>query len=338
MGLGPAAAARAEQRPGRGRHGRDPQPAAGLPGAPRRRDPREVRRCVGLDDPRQARIAPDRDVRGDGAGRAARGLRRRREPGAGGGRPTARPTAARGPRPPRRPGPLPHPHGGARRRRPPGGGDAGRGRGHGDVERAPRAACAQGVRRARRGPRRHRDRLRARAPDGPRSRLAARRGRLERAAVALADARGHELRAAGRPRRHPMAVPRRGRPGRALPPWPPLGRRRRGPRSLPAGRARSAGRHARRRLPAAPDDRPEARVLQHGRPDGRLRVAAARRRRGDPARAGGRGAVRRRRRRPGEDRVAARLGRGARAVRPEPADPKSGTAEFKATAVRLETV
>ena len=44
-----------------------------------------------------------------------------------------------------------------------------------------------------------------------------RRGRLERAAHALADARRHELRPARGARRHPVAVPRRDRPGRPVP-------------------------------------------------------------------------------------------------------------------------
>ena len=261
---------------------------------------------------RRARAPSDRDVRGDGARRAEGRLRRRREPGAGRGRPAAGPAPARGARPSRRPGPLPHAHGAARRRRPPGGGDAGRGRGHRHLERAPRAARAQGVRRAGRRPRRHRDRLRARSAPRLRARLARGRGRLERAALALADACRDELRPARGARRHPVAVRGRGRPGRALHPRPALGRRRRGPRTVPAGRARPAGGRARRRLPAAPHDRPPARVLQHRRPDQRLRVAAPRRRRGDPARARGRRALRRRRRRPGADRLAARLGRGAR--------------------------
>ena len=94
------------------------------------------------------RAPPDRDVRGDGARRAEGRLRRRREPGAGRGGPAAGPAPARGARPSRRPGPLPHAHRRARRRRPPGRGDAGRGRGHRHLERAPCAARAQGVRRA----------------------------------------------------------------------------------------------------------------------------------------------------------------------------------------------
>ena len=44
------------------------------------------------------------------------------------------------------------------------------------------------------------------------------------------------------------------------------------------GRARPAGRQARRRLPDPPDDRPPPRLVQHRRPDRRLHVAAATRR------------------------------------------------------------
>ena len=72
--LGPEPAARPEQRPGRRRHGRDPEQAARLPGH------RARRRGAGASSSRpgastiqpQLRLAPDRDVRGDGARRAAR--------------------------------------------------------------------------------------------------------------------------------------------------------------------------------------------------------------------------------------------------------------------------
>ena len=90
-----AAAARPEQRAGRRRHGRDPEQAAGLPGRGGRGGPREVRRRLGRDRAAGEGPAPDRDVRGDGARRPARALRRRREPGAVGGRPDARAQAAR---------------------------------------------------------------------------------------------------------------------------------------------------------------------------------------------------------------------------------------------------
>ena len=63
-------AAGPEQRPGRRRHGRHPQPAARASGHPRRRRPGQVRRRLGCADPAPVRQAPDRDVRGHGAGRA----------------------------------------------------------------------------------------------------------------------------------------------------------------------------------------------------------------------------------------------------------------------------
>ena len=81
------------------------------------------------------------------------------------------------------------------------------------------------------------------------------------------------------------------------------------PRAVRAGRPRPAGRQARRRLPDPADDRPPPRLVQHGRPDGRLHLAAPARR--DPRhQPGGRRDVRpgRRRARPG--RLAARPGRG----------------------------
>ena len=85
------------------------------------------------------------------------------------------------------------------------------------------------------------------------------------------------------------------------------------------GRTRPARGQARRRLPAAADDRPPTRVVQHRCADRRLLLAAARRRRGDPARARGRRTLRRRRRRARARRLAARLGRDAGALRPDAA-------------------
>ena len=65
-------------------------------------------------------------------------------------------------------------------------------------------------------------------------------------------------------------------PGRALPPRPPLG----GAGARAAGallrrRVRAARRRARRAVPDPPDDRPAPRLLQHGRADRRLHLAAA---------------------------------------------------------------
>ena len=97
-------------------------------------------------------------------GDAARGLRDRREPGAVRGRPDSAPCGCSTG--------LDHlvvqdifltKTARARRRRPPRRVDAGRGGGHRHLERAPRAARAQGARPAGRGARRRRDRLRARA-------------------------------------------------------------------------------------------------------------------------------------------------------------------------------
>ena len=73
VGLGPAAAARPEQRAGRGRHGRDPEQAARVPGrSSTTRVRAKFEAGLGRFHPRGARAAPDRDVRGDGARRAAR--------------------------------------------------------------------------------------------------------------------------------------------------------------------------------------------------------------------------------------------------------------------------
>ena len=65
--------------------------------------------------------------------------------------------------------------------------------------------------------------LRLGRPDG--------RGDLGRVPLAVADARGHELRAPGGDGRHPVAVPRRGAPGLAVPARPPVGGARGGPRA-----------------------------------------------------------------------------------------------------------
>ena len=70
LGLNPAA--RAEQRPGRRRHGRPARPAARLPARRERRAAREVRPRLGDAGAAREGLAPVRDVRGDGARRAAR--------------------------------------------------------------------------------------------------------------------------------------------------------------------------------------------------------------------------------------------------------------------------
>ena len=127
------------------------------------------------------------------------------------------------------------------------------------------------------------------------------------------------------------------------------------------GDRRPAGRRARRRVPAAADDRPPAGLVQHRRAD----AAATRRRSGAERRSTSRPRMPCARR--GRGRASARsssrrgLGRGAgpRSTRRsgpawsfmtlhfpdqvetnvltiEATDPKSGTAEFKATAVRID--
>ena len=107
-----------EQRPGRRRHGRPAGPAARLPARRERRAAREVRRRVGRAGPAEARLAPVGHVRRDGARRPDRGLLHRREPGPVRGRPEAGDRAARGPRLPRGPGPVPDEDRGAGGRRP----------------------------------------------------------------------------------------------------------------------------------------------------------------------------------------------------------------------------
>ena len=70
--LGAQPAARPEQRAGRRRHGRDPQPAARLPGpGDRPGGGREVRARLGREAQAQVRLAHDRDVRGGRQRRAA---------------------------------------------------------------------------------------------------------------------------------------------------------------------------------------------------------------------------------------------------------------------------
>ena len=65
--LGPQPAARAEQRPGRRRHGRAAEQAPRLPAHRDRRVPREVRARLGRAIPPKQGLAPVGDVRGDGA-------------------------------------------------------------------------------------------------------------------------------------------------------------------------------------------------------------------------------------------------------------------------------
>ena len=87
--------------------------------------------------------------------------------------------------------------------------------------------------------------------------------------------RRHVLRAPRGTRRHPVAVPRRVASGGDVSARPSLGSAAPGPRRTVQRRApRATGGAARRRVSARADHRPAARVIQHGRADGRLRVAA----------------------------------------------------------------
>ena len=237
----------------------------------------------GATIPPQLRLAPDEMFDGDGARRAAHALRDRREPGAVRGRhqTTTRELLARA-RLPGRAGHLPDQDRRAGRRR------ASRRRAswceaEGTVTNSERRV--QRVRKALDPPGEARDDIwiiaelarAARATTG-----ASRRPR--RSGTSCARSRPmharHELRAARGARRHPVAVPRRGRtPARRSctrgcgsepleGPPAPFSRR----------RARAAGRGARRRVPAPAHDRPPARVVQHRRADRPLPLAAAPRR------------------------------------------------------------
>ena len=227
--------------------------------------------------------------------------------------------------------------------------------------RAARPARPEGARAAGRGARRPLDHRGDRPADGRRLGLERTGGRLGRAAEACRPSTpgcptsGSRSSAAssGRATTRPS--------GRAVPPQPALGGpAARAPRAVRAGRPRPAGRQARRRLPHPPHDRAPARLVQHRRPDRRLharRFAAASRSTSRPrtprptasrrasASASCRAAARSRRRsgstralRPGltfmtlhfQDDVATNL------LTIDATDPKSGTAEFKATAIRIE--
>ena len=262
------------------------------------------------------RLAPDPDVPRHGARRAAHALRDRREPGPVRGRHQPHAQAPRGARLPRRAGHRPDEDGRDGGRRLPVGRVVVRDRRHGDEQRAARAARPQGARPARRGARRHVDHRRARPPARPRLARAGRRGGLGRAALALADARRHELRAPRGARRPPVAVPRREPPRLADPARAPVGRAARRPaRAVLGRRGARPVRGARRRLPDPAHDGPAARVVQHRRADEPLQLAAPPRRVARPL-ARGRGAARARRRRDRARLVAPRLGRGAGAHRP----------------------
>ncbi len=175
-------APRPEQRPGRRRHGRAPRSPGGLPARRERRAPRQVRQPVGRPGPAEEGLAPVADVRRDGAGRAHRAVRRRREPDAVRGGPPQDGEAAARPRDADRPGHLPDGDGRDRGRRVPRGRRVGGDAGHRHELRAAGAARAAGARAAGRGARRPADHLRPRQAHGRRLGRARRRDGLERGA------------------------------------------------------------------------------------------------------------------------------------------------------------
>ena len=183
--------------------------------------------------------------------------------------------------------------------------------------------------------------------------------------IALADARGHELRAARGARRHPVAVPRRERPGRSSSStrrlWDDDRRRARavpGRRALdrPSTCSTTTSRCGSRPAGGSSRSTPACRRSGYESPlhvGGEAILLAP----ADGARYGVADGA------PRAHRLAPRLGRGAgrattRTLRPglafmnlhfpdevatnvltiDATDPKSGTAEFKATAIRLEAV
>ena len=187
------------------------------------------------------------------------------------------------------------------------------------------------------------------------------RGALGRGAVVVADACRHVLGAPRGLRRHPVAVPERGPSRLAVPAWLAVGRRPRGPRprAVQHHRPRSPQGAAHRRLPAAAHHGPGPRLLQHRGAVGRLCLAhpLRRRHRRQPGR---RGRARRGRRGAGAGQLATGLGGDGCAAcsRMSPTgltfttfhfpelvdtnvltndewDPRSGTSEFKAAAIRI---
>ena len=269
-------AARAEQRPGRRRHGGLARSVARVPARRERRAEDEVRSGVeGARSPTKG-MAPLADVRGDGARRSSGALRHRREPAPVRGRSAPRSAPARGPRVSPGAGPVSHQDRGAGARRPARERGMVRVRGHRDQQRAPGAARAQGDRGARGRARRSHDLVRPGQAPGSRLGPAGLRDDLERGARPLADACRHELRAAREARRAPVAVLRRRPPGRALPPQPSVGAADSWSAGrIRPGRARSPRRPARRRVSAAPHHGTEARRVQHRRAELRLSLADA---------------------------------------------------------------
>ena len=263
------------------------------------------------------RLAPDADVPRDGARRAPDALRDRREPGAVGGRHQPRAAAARGARPPRRPGHRDDADGGDGRRRAPGHRVVVRGRGDGDEQRAPRAARPQGARPARA----RRATTRGSSPSSRggsgttgASRPPRRSGTSCRSLSPMHRGMRYDRLEALNGIQWPC--PDEEHPGSLFLHGASLGRAgRRAARAVQRRRGEAAVRGARRRLPDPAHDRAPPRVVQHGRPVEPLPLAAPPRRVARPL-AGGRRAPRALRGRDRARLVAARLGRGAGADRP----------------------
>ncbi len=231
---------------------------------------------MGDEDRPPLRLAHDRDVRGDGARRAAHAIRDWGEPGAIRSRSDQGAQTAHRSRLPDRPGHLPDKDGRDGRRGAARVGVVGRVQRHRHELRAARADRAQGAGSPRRRARRQLDHHRARATARLRVGGAGGRADLGRAALAEPDAHRHELRAARGQQGSPMAVRHARRSRLAVPPWPAV----EGPDRGAAGAvhrhaARAAGGRAHRRVPDPADHGASARVLQHRRAVEPLPLAAA---------------------------------------------------------------
>ena len=224
--LRPGAAARAEQRAGRRRHGRHPGQAARRLRPRRRRGPRPATRRPGACRSRPKpgmHLSQMFDAMNDG--HAAGAVLHRGEPGRVRGQRHARPAPAGGPRPPGRAGHLPHRDGRPRRRRAARGGRLVRVRGHGHQLRAPGAARPQGDRPAGAGPRRT-PTSSAGSPTGWATPGASRRPRrcgTSCASLSLNWHHGMSYAPARRARRPAVAVPGRGPPRHAAAARPAVG-------------------------------------------------------------------------------------------------------------------
>ena len=188
-----------------------------------------------------------------------------------------------------------------------------RGRGHGDEQRAPRPARAQGARPARRGARRHRGSSASSRGGSATTGVIPRAEEVWDELRSLSpDARRDELRAARGAGRHPVAVPRRGAPGLAVPARAAVGRAGRGA-ARAVQRRRARRRRSTRSTPTIPIRLTTGRRLDSfntGVQERGYRSPLAPRR-GARALARGRRALGVARRRARPRRLAARRGRGA---------------------------